>query len=138
PPEEALLRPAVFDITKLPELGKIWAAQERLWIQRTDLDVVAQVNKNAKDWDSAIIKQINVLEVGSNVAQDQRSLAKGEALEEAEAIKAPGSETADAAPADTGGGMGNMMQMMMGGRRGAMGGMGGGMMGGGMPSAPES
>ncbi len=121
PPEEALLRPTVFDITKLPELGKIWAAQERLWIQRTALDVVAQVNKNAKDWDSAIIRQITLLEVGSNVAQDQRSLAKGETLEEAEAIKAPGSETAEAAaPADTSGPMGNMMAMM-GGRRGGMG-----------------
>jgi hypothetical protein len=129
PPEDALLRPAAFDINKLPELGKIWAAQERLWIQRTALEVVAQVNKSAKDWDSAIIKQINMLEVGSNVAQDQRSLAKGETLEEAEAIKAPGSEAAEAAaPADGGGAMGNMMQMMMG-RRGSMG-MGGGMMGG--------
>jgi len=137
PPEEALLRPSVFDTNKLPELGKIWAAQERLWIQRTALEVVAQVNKNAKDWDSAIIKQINMLEVGSNVAQDQRSLAKGETLEEAEAIKAPGSETADAAaPADTGGGMGSMMQSMMG-RRGGMGGYGG-MMGGGMAGNNDS
>ena len=122
PPEEALLRPAAFDINKLPDdLGKIWVAQERLWIQRTALEVVAQVNKNAKDWDSAIIKQINMLEVGSNVAQDQRSLAKGETLEEAEAIKAPGSETADtaAAPADAGGPMAGMMQMMMGRRGGA-------------------
>ena len=134
-PEQALLRPAVFDITKLPELGKIWAAQERLWIQRTALDVVAQVNKNAKDWDSAIIKQINVLEVGSNVAQDQRSLAKGETLEEAEAIKAPGSEDADAAAAADTGGSNNMMQMMMG-RRGGM--MSGGMMGGGMAGNTES
>ena len=65
PPEEALLRPAAFDPTKLPELGKIWSAQERLWIQRTVLEVIAQVNKNAKDWDSAIIKQINLLEVGN-------------------------------------------------------------------------
>jgi hypothetical protein len=139
PPEEALLRPSVFDIAKLPELGKIWAAQERLWIQRTALEVVAQVNKNAKDWDAAIIKQINMLEVGSNVAQDQRSLAKGETLEESEAIKAPGSETAEAAaPADTGA-MGGMMQsMMMAGRRGGYAGMGGGMMGGGMAGNTES
>ena len=90
PPKEALLRPVAFDINKLPELGKIWAAQERLWIQRTALDVVAQVNKNAKDWDSAIIKQINLLEVGNSMAQDQRSIAKGETLDEAEAIVAPG------------------------------------------------
>ena len=89
----------VFDPTKLPELGKIWAGQERLWIQRTVLEVVAQVNKKAKDWDSAIIKQINLLEVGNQVAQDQRSIAKGEQLEEAEAIKAPGSEAAEEAAA---------------------------------------
>jgi hypothetical protein len=135
--EEVLLRPTVFDITKLPELGKIWAAQERLWIQRTALEVVAQVNKNAKDWDSAIIKQINMLEVGSNVAQDQRSLAKGETLEEAEAIKAPGSETEEAAAApDTSGAMAGMMQMMMGRRGGGM--MSGGMMGGGMAGNVEN
>ena len=35
PSKEALLRPLVFDPTKLPELGVIWAGQERLWIQRT-------------------------------------------------------------------------------------------------------
>ena len=44
---------------QLPDLGKVWAAQERLWIQRTVLDVIAQVNKNAKNWDSAIVKQID-------------------------------------------------------------------------------
>ena len=129
PPEEALLRPAAFDTNKLPELGKVWAAQERLWIQRTALEVVAQVNKNAKDWDSAIIKQINMLEVGSNIAQDQRSLAKGETLEEAEAIKAPGSETAETAPADAGG-MGQHDAVDDGRTPGRYGAMGGGMMGG--------
>ena len=55
----------------------IWAGQERLWIQRTLLEVVAQVNKKAKDWDSAIIKQINLMEVGNPVAQDQRSYRQG-------------------------------------------------------------
>ena len=75
--------PAQFTIETPPELGKVWAAQERLWIQRTLLQVIADVNRNAKDWDSAIIKQINTLEVGNSLAQDQRSLAKGEALEEA-------------------------------------------------------
>ena len=69
----------------LPDLGKIWAAQERLWIQRTLLEVVAEVNKNAKNWDEAIIRQIVSLEVGNPDAQDQRSLAKSEALEESEA-----------------------------------------------------
>ena len=58
-PKEALLRPAVFSDEHLPGLGKIWAAQERLWIQRTLLEVVAEVNKNAKDWDTAIIRQID-------------------------------------------------------------------------------
>ena len=124
PPKEVLLQPAVFDTDKLPDLGKIWSAQERLWIQRTALDVVAQVNKNAKDWDGAIIKQINVLVVGNNAAQDQRSIAKGETLEEAEAILAPGEEAAaaDAAPEPS-----SMMSMMRGGKGGLgeMGGMSG-------------
>ncbi len=75
-PKEALLRPSVFQTEKPPDLGTVWSAQERLWIQRTLLEVVAQVNKNAKNWDSAIIKQIDVLEVGNSTAQDQRSVAK--------------------------------------------------------------
>jgi len=125
PPKEVLLRPQVFDPTKLPELGTIWASQERLWIQRTVLEVVAQVNKKAKDWDSAIVKQINVLEVGDQVAQDQRSIAKGEQLEESEAIKAPGSEAAEETPA-AGGSGGNSPESMMRGYmgRGGMGGAG--------------
>ena len=57
-PKEVLLRPAVFSDEHVPGLGKIWSAQERLWIQRTLLEVVAQVNKNAKDWNTAIIRQI--------------------------------------------------------------------------------
>ena len=79
---------------QLPDLGKIWAAQERLWIQRTVLEVIAEVNKNAKDWDEAIIRQIVSLEVGSPDAQDQRSLAKSETLEESKPIYAPGEEPA--------------------------------------------
>src|SRR5262249_45465436 len=90
PPKEALLRPAVFQSEPPPDMGKVWATQERLWIQRTLLDVVNQVNKNAKDWDSAIIKQIDRLEVANPLAQDQRSLAKSEALEPAPGIYAPG------------------------------------------------
>jgi len=111
PPKEVLLRSLVFDPTKLPELGTIWAGQERLWVQRTVLEVVAQVNKKAKEWDSAIIKQINLLEVGTSVAQDQRSIAKGEPLEESEAIKAPGSEAAEEASA-TGVAAGSMQEIM--------------------------
>ena len=117
PSKETLLRPLVFDQTKLPELGVIWAGQERLWIQRTVLEVVAQANKKAKDWDSAVIKQINLMEVGNPVAQDQRSIAKGEQLEESEAIKAPGSEaaeeTAAAGGGASGGGMSSMQEAMM-------------------------
>src|SRR5271157_308377 len=126
PSKEVLLRPQVFDPTKLPELGTIWASQERLWIQRTVLEVVAQVNKKAKDWDSAIVKQINVLEVGDQVAQDQRSIAKGEQLEESEPIKAPGSETAEVANAAPAGGPAMQVEAMMRGSmgRGGIGGAG--------------
>ena len=82
-PKEGAASPVRFPTNKLPDLGKIWSAQERLWIQRTLLEVVAQVNKNAKDWDCAIIRQIEAIEVGNPIAQDQRSLAKGDQLEEA-------------------------------------------------------
>jgi hypothetical protein len=101
PPQDALLRPAAFQVEHLPNLGKVWSAQERLWMQRTVLEVVAQVNKNAKNWDDAIIKQIEALEVGNPKAQDQRSIAKGEVLEEAPAIYAPGEEEAAAAAASS-------------------------------------
>jgi hypothetical protein len=100
PPEENLLQPAVFAPEHLPGLSAVWSAQERLWIQRTMLEVVAQVNKNAKDWNSAIVKQIDALEVGSSIAQDQRSVAKGETLKEAPLILAPG----ETAPDPAGGG----------------------------------
>ena len=89
PAEDVLLHPFPFTIENPPELGKVWAAQERLWTQRTLLDVVAEVNKDAKDWDTATIKQINLLEVGNGIAQDQKSIAKGEALNEAPAIANP-------------------------------------------------
>ena len=138
PPKEGLLRPAVFQVEHPPDMGKVWASQERLWIQHTLLEVVDQVNKraNAKDWDSAYIKQIDRLEVGNPLAQDQRSLAKSEALEQAPGIYAPGLEpqaedTSGGGAAGGGGmmgGMGDMMASMMGGRRGrelGMGGMGG-------------
>ena len=75
-PEEQLLRPAKYDVSSPPDLGKIWANQERLWIQRTLLQVVADVNVTAKDWSGAKIKQINTLEVGNDLAQDQVSKAK--------------------------------------------------------------
>ena len=82
PSEPELLLPAKFDQEHLPDMGKVWAAQERLWIQRTVLEVIAEVNKNAKKWDEAVIRQIISLEVGNPDAQDQFSLAKGDKLEE--------------------------------------------------------
>lgn len=133
PSEGELLLPAQFDEEHLPDLGKIWAAQERLWIQRTVLEVIAEVNKNAKKWDDAIIREIVSLEVGSPDSQDQRSLAKSETLEESKGIYAPGEEPAADGAADAasmggkGGMMGAMGGGMGGGRRGGgeMGGMGG-------------
>jgi hypothetical protein len=92
PPKESLLRPAVFDINKPADLGKVWATQERHWTQRTLLEVIAAVNKNAQNWDQAIIKQILEMEVGNPEAQDQRSIASEEELTESEAIYAPGEE----------------------------------------------
>jgi hypothetical protein len=120
PGQDALLRPAVFQVEKLPNLGNVWSAQERLWIQRTVLDVVAQVNKGAKNWDDAIIKQIEMLEVGNPMAQDQRSIAKGEVLEPAAEIYAPGEEEAAAAASAGGAGApagaaASMANQMMGG-----------------------
>ena len=74
------------------------------------------MNKNAKDWDSAIIREIVNIEVGNPIAQDQRSLAKSEELQESPNILAPGEteETAEtaAAPAGT---MAMGMNRMMGG-----------------------
>jgi hypothetical protein len=105
PPKETLLRPAQFKSETLPSLGEVWSAQERLWIQRTLLDVIAKVNKDAKDWDAAYIKQVNLLNVGSMEAQDQRSMAKGDQLEEAPPIEAPGAAGAEAG-AEAGAGLG--------------------------------
>ena len=134
-PKEALLQPVTFKENQLPGLSVIWAAQERLWIQRTLLEVIAQVNRNAKDWDGAIVKQIADMVVGDPLAQDQRSLARGDKLKEPEKIKAPNEpaeeESADAGGAGGAGGVASsMMSMMGGGRKGGMMGGGGGMMGG--------
>ena len=123
PPEEACSSRAVRPRRSSPELGKVWAAQERLWIQRTLLEVSTRSTRNAKDWDTAIIKQINLLEVGNPVAQDQRSIAKGETLAEAPKIDGPGR-----AGGGGGGrrrrrrGMAGMMGMMRGKGCGEMGG----------------
>jgi len=141
PGQEQLLRPTKFDQEHLPDLGKVWAAQERLWIQRTLLEVVAEVNKNAKRWDEASIRQIVALEVGNPSAQDQRSLAKNEQLEPAKGIYAKGEEP----PADSGGGtgpgVGSSVSLPGGKGGGAMGNLQGGAMGGGglgSAAAPEN
>ncbi len=114
PPEEMLLRPAKFSEQEPPALGKVWAAQERLWIQRTLLDVVATVNKDATNWDTAIIKEIRRLDAGSKdeIARDQRSLAHGEALDLAPPIDDPAKPPepkpdANAAPGSAGPGAGS-------------------------------
>ena len=90
PPEAMLLKPSQSMIEQPPpSLGKVWSAQERLWVQRTMLDVVAQVNKNAKNWDTAIVRKIVDLQVANKAAQDQRSIAKGDKLVEAADVVDP-------------------------------------------------
>ena len=58
PDQAALIKPAPFTPEAPPELGKVWAEQERLWVVTALLDVVAKVNQDAgaKDWDGAWIK----------------------------------------------------------------------------------
>jgi hypothetical protein len=119
PPMEELLHPAKFSRTDPPnDLAKVWAAQARLWVQRSLLQVVADVNRGAKDWDGAVIKQIFAMEVGTPLAQDQVSMADGEKLKQADPIVDP---KAPAPPADA----------SAGSPAAEMGSMGGGMGGGG-------
>ena len=91
PEEKMLIMPAPFTAEAPPELGAVWAEQERLWVMTALLDVVAKANDSvgAKDWDGAIIKQINVIEVGTQTAQDQKSMAKGVALVPADRSSRP-------------------------------------------------
>ena len=140
PTKEVLLRPAQFTVdgSKLPTLGKIWWAQERLWIQRTMLEVIHQVNRQAKDWDSAVVKEITVLEVGNPESQDQRSAAKAEQLTKAADILSPEQEAAAAASATDAGGGGASGGMGMAGGREMMGSMMASMRRGGMGTAPTT
>ncbi len=134
PPASMLLQPAVFDLANPPKLGEVWAAQERLWIQRTVLEVLAKVNEKAgaKDWLTAPVKQILELQVANDMAQDQQSLADGVALSAAEEILAPGEQSAAATTTSAT----TPAAMMGGGARGGLGlgaesaGGSGGMMGG--------
>jgi hypothetical protein len=123
PPKEALLRPVQFSVEDRPDLGKVWAAQERLWIQHTVLDVIKQVNKDAKNWDTAIIKQIEMLEVGNPLAQDQKSLANAEELKKADEILAPGQVSSAEAESGGGGAGASGAMAMPGAGGGAMGSM---------------
>ena len=97
-PMTTLLRPVKFVENKKPSLGDVWAAQRKLWIERTMFDVIARVNAKAKakDWDSAAIKQIVLLEVANALALDQKT--DKDSLEEAKPILAPG-QTAPEKPA---------------------------------------
>lgn len=153
PAEKGLLRPSSFEISKAPKLTDIWKEQEKMWVSQAILDVIEQVNKQAKVWDDAPIKQIVRLEVASDAALDPMSKTKGVTLVDAPKILAPG-EAEEGADAAAGGmtsegygapGMGmmgsmggRMMDGMMGGEMPGMGmggGMGGG--GGGTSTAPD-
>ena len=150
PPEKSLLRPQTFEISKAPKLGDIWKEQEKLWVSRAVLAVIDEVNKNAKAWEQAPIKQIVRLEVACEGAQDPMSKTKGVALVDAPAILAPGEEAVAEETEEAGGGgygapamggMGGGMGGRMGGKGGMMEGMGGmgggGGVAGGTTTAPE-
>ncbi len=88
PLKEDLLRTPEFDFKNPPTLKQIWDIQQRLWLQRSLLEVVAEVNNKAKDWDSAPIKQITLLDVASITAQDQPSAtSKDSKLNKSEDIR---------------------------------------------------
>ena len=122
PEKEALIKPAAFTLTSAPDLGKVWAEQERLWVVTALLDVVAKVNDQAgaKDWDGAWIKEIVDVTVGSLASQDQVSLAKGEALEAAPPLLPDGAAPPEdpAAAAGAAGAPGGMGMMYSGGGMG--------------------
>ncbi len=129
PVKDSLLRPVEFTPAQPPTLGKVWAAQQKLWIQGTVLDVVDKVNGHAESWDEAPIKQITGLEVANPKSQDQQSIAKGVSLVLAPEIVRPGTETAaSSAPAASEGMEAEMMEYAS---------QGGGMGGGAQDTAPE-
>ncbi len=127
PDKFSLLRPSAFDPANPPSLNKVWMAQERLWIQSTLLDAVAKINGKAKDWNGAVVKQINMLEVGSPRAQDQKSLVEGKTVKVSDEIVPPGGTPASAAPAGgEGGGDPTRVAMQTAGMSGGVPGMGSG------------
>jgi hypothetical protein len=98
PDKATLLQPAVFDVAKPPDLGKVWAAQEKLWIQGTLLDAISKINGSAKSWDDAVVKRLESMDVGTPTAQDQKSLVKGQTVKLSPEILAPGQTSTAAAP----------------------------------------
>lgn len=136
PPEDALLAPSTFTITKPPSLGGVWDAQEKLWLQRTVLDVLNQVNKGAKDWDGAKVKQLVTMTVGNSAAQDQRSRVANQELMKSPEIEGEGGESGGGGGGGGGSTPGPMgsdgeMSAMMSASYGPSGGTGGG-------SAPDA
>ncbi|HEV3120794.1 MAG TPA: hypothetical protein VGY53_02775 [Isosphaeraceae bacterium] len=124
PTVDGLLQPIHFDPNNPPsDLGKIWAAQEKLWVLGALLNVIDKVNKSAKDWDTAPLKQINDLQVANAMALDQVSIADGVTLTDAPSITkggeagAPAPAAADAAAGE--GTPGAAMPGMPGGGFGA-------------------
>jgi hypothetical protein len=152
PPMESLLQTVTFDINNLPSIGKIWQYQENLWVRRSILEVIAEVNRKAgaKDWETAAIKRLNRLEVGNPAAVDHRTTALGFELKDPPEVTKGGQAIEPEKSATAGGGMMPGMEGMMGsqaggaagmmpgmegmagmpGMEGMMGGMGMGMMGG--------
>ncbi|RUL86840.1 hypothetical protein [Tautonia sociabilis] len=139
PPLETLLATVTFDVNNLPSITKIWQYQENLWVRRSILEVIAQVNRKAgaTDWESAPIKQINRLEVGNSTAVDHRTAAEGYELKDPPEVTKGGQSLEPEKPATASSGMPGMaggmagmeamMESMMG--RGEYG-PGSGMMGG--------
>ena len=114
PDEATLLKPAAFTLESPPELGKVWAEQERLWVLTAILDAIAKVNADAgaKDWDTAWIKEIVDISAGTPMAQDQVSMAKAVVLEAAPMLYPDGTPPPE--PAAAGGPPGAMGQGGMG------------------------
>ncbi len=145
PPLAELLHPTEFDPNKLPtDLSIIWNAQEKLWVQRAMLEVVAKMNEKAKTWDDAPIKQLNNLVVANVGAQDQKSAITGELIDQRPPILAPGAPPPAASSTGGGGSQSNAMMdaaksgsTQMNKMRGSSLGAGGGMGMGGMGSSTE-
>ena len=111
-----LLKPSAFTIETPPEPGQGLGRAGQLWNPTDPAGRHRRRQQRAKDWDGAIIKQLNTLEVGNQAAQDQISLGKGEVLEEAPDIVEPGTEAAPAPDASSGGpGTSGMPGMVSGG-----------------------